>query len=172
MSVVNSEADLYEPVQTWLQGFLEETLKKKALAVKSYIGADEVLSRILIREGLIDNISNAALFDLKIDVFAVVTFKNRTELVIVECKKDTLGLIDLGQLIGYSQIIKPWISILLSPRGATSGLHNFLVNHGMDHLLSYGDDRRSLITKWDVIRKAPDYFSVIPRGALDPVSIV
>lgn len=169
---INSEDDLYEPIQKWLENFLGETLKKKALSVKSYVGAYEVLSKILMREGFADKITNAPLFDLKIDVFAVVTFRNRTELVIVECKKDSLGLIDLGQLIGYSQIISPWISILVSPNGPTTGLHNFLVNHGMDHLLKYGDASRSLVVRWDVTRMVPDYFSVIPKGALDPINIV
>lgn len=167
---VKTEEELYEPVKNWLQKFLEENTKSKF--IKTFNGSNETMAKILIREGLADKIENGLLFDIKIDIFAVIEKKKRLRLVIVECKKDTMGLVHLGQLIGYSQIIKPWISILLSPTGITSGLNNFIVNHKMDHLLNYGEDGKIIICSWDVSKKSPDVFKVIPKGGLDPVSLI
>jgi uncharacterized membrane protein (UPF0136 family) len=164
-----SEDELYEPVKNWLHKYLIENTKSKF--VKTFNGANETMAKLLIREGLTDGIENALFFDIKIDIFAVIEIKKKRRLVIVECKKDTMGLVHLGQLIGYSQIINPWLSILLSPTGITSGLNNFIVNHKMDRLMRYGEDGKIIICTWEIAKNAPDVFKTIPKGGLDPISL-
>lgn len=128
------------------------------------------MSRILIREVFAPHIENLSFFNFKIDVFSVVEIKKRMRLVIVECKKNAIGLIHLGQLVGYSQITMPWRSILLSPKGANSNLKKFITVHKMDHLLEYGEDGRISICKWHVDKMRPDSSNVLPLGSLDPIS--
>lgn len=165
---IKDEYELYEPVKNWLNSFLSENVKTKF--VRTYIGANETLCKILLREPFAGEIENLTFFDFKIDVFSVVEVKKQKRLVIVECKKDSMGLIHLGQLIGYSQIIKPWRSILLSPQGANSSLKKFISVHKMDHLLSYGTDGKITICDWDIVRQRPTAANTIPVGSLDPIS--
>lgn len=172
MTAFQTEDEMYEPVRQWLHTYLQENLERRATEIKTFIGANEILSRILIREGYGESIKDAPFFDLKIDVFGVIKFRQRYELVIVECKKQSLGLIDLGQLIGYSHIIRPYLAILVSPNGPTAGLHKYVVSHGISSLLNYRDGGRCVIAPWKIAQRAPDYSKAIPAGSLDPVNLL
>ena len=162
------EHELYEPVRNWLYLFLKENIKTEF--VKAFIGANETMHKILLRETFSSRIKNLSFFEFKIDVFAIIEIKNEIRLVIVECKKEPIGLIHLGQLIGYSQIIMPWKSILISPKGTSSLLHRFINVHKARQLLRYGEDGQISICQWDIERKNPLITNVIPKGSLDPVS--
>lgn len=165
---LNKEDDLYEPVRNWLEDFLLENLQ--ASFVKTYIGANESLSKILSREDFGPQIKDLDFFGFKIDVFGVVKIRQSLRLIIIECKKDSIGLVHLGQLLGYSQIIMPWRSILLSPHGVNSSLNKFITIHKMDHLLRYGQDGKISICKWDIDKRRPDFSRVLPTGSMDPIS--
>ena len=165
---IKYENELYQPIKDWLHIFLQENIKTKF--IKTFIGANETMHKILLRETFSSKIKNLSFFEFKIDVFAVIEIKNEIRLVIVECKKEPIGLIHLGQLIGYSQIILPWKSILISPKGTSSLLHRFINIHKADHLLRYGKDGQISICKWDIDREKPLITDVIPQGSLDPVS--
>ena len=160
------EEQLYLPVKNWLDLYLKSNLK--FCDIKTYIGANERLSKILIRENLSDKISNAVHFNLKIDIFAVISTKNKTELFIVECKTGSLGLIDLAQLVGYAQIINPMCALLLSPKGISGGLSKLLNNHDNNRLLNYRDNRQIVITKWIESRNEIDFMSCYPKGWMLP----
>ena len=162
------EHELYEPVKNWLYFFLKENIKAKF--VKAFIGANETMCKILLRETFSSKIKNLSFFEFKIDVFAVIEIKDEIRLVIVECKKEPIGLIHLGQLIGYSQIIMPWRSILISPKGTSSLLNRFITVHRANQLLRYGKNGQISICRWDIDRKKPLITDVIPPGSLDPVS--
>ena len=162
------ESTLYLPVKNWMNNYLKRNLK--AQNVKTYIGADEFISKILIRENLSNKIVNSQHFNIKIDVFSVVIKKDKAELVLIECKSTRLGLIHLSQLIGYSRIINPLCSILLSPEGITTGLKNFLNNQGHS-LLNYGSNRRIVIAKWIMSRGEIDIMNCLPKGYLSPSKI-
>ena len=163
---IKYENELYEPVKNWLFEFLSKSIKPRPQLVKTFIGANETMNKILLREDFSSEIEDLNFFDFKIDVFAVVKFKNRIRLVIIECKKNPIGLIHLGQLIGYSQIINPWISILLSPQGANSNLKRFITIH--NHLLRYGREGQISVCGWSIT--ANKLIKVLPEGSLDPIS--
>ena len=163
---IRYEDELYQPVKNWLNQFLIENIQ--AQFVKTFIGANEKMNKILLREEFSSEIEELGFFEFKIDVFATLRIKNKIRLVIVECKKNPIGLIHLGQLIGYSQIIRPWRSVLLSPKGTNSNLNKFINVHKMSHLLQYGQDGQISICGWDTIKKQP--INILPTGSLDPVS--
>lgn len=152
--------------KNWLELYLKSNLK--FCGIKAYIGANERLSKILIRENLSDKISNAVHFNLKIDVFAAISAKNKAKLFIVECKTSRLGLIDLAQLVGYAQIINPICALLLSPKGISGGLSKLLNNHDNNRLLNYGDNRQIVITKWIESGNEVDFMNCYPKGWILP----
>jgi len=163
------ESELYLPIKEWLDGFLKRNLKTKN--IKTYIGADEFISKILIRENLSKKIINSHYFNIKIDVFSVILKKDNAELVLIECKNTRLALIHLSQLMGYSRIINPVCSILLSPEGVTTGLRNFLNNDQSLNLLNYGNNKKIAIAKWVKDRNEIDIMSCLPKGHLSPYQL-
>ena len=162
------EEQLYLPIKKWLEKYLKNNLKP--YKVKTYIGANEYLSKILIRENLSNKIYNAIHFNLKVDVFAVISKKNKTELVIVECKKGSLGLISLAQLVGYAQIINPIYALLISPKGISNGLSKILNNRSNNCLLNYRN-RKVVISKWIECRNEIDFINCYPKGWILPNSL-
>ncbi len=93
--------------------------------------------------------------------------------MIVECKTGKLTLQHLSQLIGYSKIINPICSILLSSSGLSASLNN-LLDCPTDNLLSYGTDNQNQISiaKWNLSSKKLDLASCIPSGGLDCENIL
>lgn len=164
-----SEHDLYPPVKKWLDGYLKRNLQR--CTIQTYIGADEYLSKILIREGLSNKIKNSPYFDLKIDVFAVITKREKSGLVIVECKQESLGLASLGQSLGYSKIINPLHSILLSKKGMSRNLINFLELYENDELLHYGENKKIILSSWVEDKEEIDIKNCYPKNSLAPFKL-
>ncbi len=165
------ELELYHPVKTWLDAYLKRSLKPQSI-VQTYIGADEFISKILIRKNLTKKITHSHYFNIKIDVFSVVSQNNKTGLVLVECKTKKLTLQHLSQLIGYSRIMQPVCAILLSPKEKTTGLNAFLNSDQKHNLLNYGKNRKITIAKWNGERSEVDIINCLPEGSLSPSKIL
>jgi len=101
---------------------------------------------------------------IKIDVIGILKKGNDVKLVFVEVKDKPLTLIDLGQLWGYTQLIDPIESFLISSKGLGCLEYLFKVLKRED-LLYYGPKREKMmkVAKWDVRRKSIDYDSLIPK---------
>ena len=165
------EVDLYKPVKSWLNSHLQGCFPNKN--VQTFIGADKFISTVLKRHKLQKYFCNSSCFDIKIDVFSIVEYKKgKFKLVIVECKTGKLTLQHLSQLIGYSKIINPVCSILLSSSGLSTSLSN-LLDCPTDNLLSYGANNKNRISiaKWNLHTKTLDFTSCIPSGSLDRKNI-
>ena len=163
------EFDLYLPIKNWIEGYLKRNLK--TTNVKAFIGADEFMSKILIRENLSKKIPYSHYFNIKIDVFAVIIKHDKVELVLIECKNTRLALIHLSQLIGYARIINPICAILLSPKEVNTGLRNFLNNDPEYNLLNYGYNKKIVLAKWLQSRNEADIVNCLPKGQLSPSKI-
>ena len=163
------ESELYLPIKNWIDGYLKRSLN--ATDVKTYIGADEFLSKILIRENLSKKIPYSHYFNIKIDIFSVIVKCNKADLVLIECKSNRLALIHLSQLIGYARIINPLCAILLSPKEINTGLRNFLNNDQKYNLLNYGNNRKIVVARWLQSKNEVDIMNCIPKGCLSPSRI-
>lgn len=165
------ELELYQPVKIWLNGYLKRNLKPQSI-IKTYIGANEFISKILIRKGFSNKIKYSYLFNIKVDVFSVVLQNDKAGLVLVECKTTKLTLQHLSQLMGYSRIIQPVGAVLLSPKGRTTGLNAFLSGSREYNLLSYGNNRKITIAKWNREKNEVDIINCLPKGSLSPSKIL
>lgn len=164
------ESDLYFPIKNWIDGYLKRNLKTTK-NVKTYVGANEFISKILIREKLSQKIPYSHHFNIKIDVFSVIVKHDKAELVLIECKNTRLALIHLSQLIGYARIINPLCAILLSPKEINTGLRNFLNNDLEYNLLNYGQNKKIVLAKWLQNRNEADIINCLPKGQLSPSKI-
>lgn len=160
------EYDLYEPVRLWLERILSQRFKRMDVRV---IDSHNVkLSKLIAKLGIQKLFPQFNAWDVKIDVTGVVFDDKTAHLALIECKVDQLTLMDVAQLLGYSIIVKPILSILVSPSPPTDPLITLLKDYGRLDILKYGPSNRYIrIAKWDTIKK-----EVIPASLLPPGNIL
>ncbi|MBN2020833.1 MAG: hypothetical protein JW749_11490 [Sedimentisphaerales bacterium] len=160
------EYDLYEPVRLWLERVLCQRFKRMNVNV---IDSHNVkLSKLIAKLGVQKLFPQFNAWDVKIDVTGLVFDDKMGHLALVECKADQLTLMDVAQLLGYSIIVKPVLSVLLSPASPTDPLITLLKDYGRLDVLKYGPSNRYIrIAKWDKAKK-----EVIPASLLPPGSIL
>ncbi len=152
---------LYPDIELWCKQYLKDKYKKYDITTThrtSKISIDSYLKTLGIE------IKEAIGLSIKVDVVGVLRNSKDIKLVFVEVKDRPLTLKDLGQLWGYTQLINPAESFLMSPEGL--GSLNYLLNVlGREDLLVYGTKREKMmkVCKWNVRQKAIDYFSLLPK---------
>lgn len=101
---------------------------------------------------------------IKIDIVGVLKKEGSVKLAFIEVKDKPLTLSDLGQLWGYTQLINPIESFLISSSGLGTLEFLFKVLKRED-LLIYGQKKEKMmcICKWDIIKKMIDYSSLVPK---------
>jgi len=156
-----AELDLYPDIRNWLDKYLKDKYKgyNVEATFETYKKALDVL---LKKRGIILN--EAIGLSIKIDIIGILKRGSVLKLVFVEVKDKPLTLKDLGQLWGYTQLINPLESFLISSEGLGSLSYIFNVLQRED-LLMYGikGERFMRVAKWDVRRKSIDYDTLIPK---------
>ena len=102
--------------------------------------------------------------NIKVDIVGILKRGNNIKLAFVEVKDNELTLKDLGHLWGYTQLIDPVESFLISSKGLgrLSYLFNVLKR---EDLLKFGTKTNKFmqLAKWDKRRKYIDYSSLLPK---------
>lgn len=152
---------LYPEIESWLKQYLKDKYKGYDIITThktSKISLDAYLKTFNIE------IKEAIGLSVKIDIVGVLRKFENIKLVFVEIKDNPLTLKDLGQLWGYTQLINPIESFLISSEGL-GGLEYILNVLKREDLLIYGTkkERMMKICKWDINRKSIDYFSLVPK---------
>ena len=155
------EKDLYPEIEIWLKQYLRDRYPRTEIITThqtSRITLDTYLSSQNI------DMKEAIGLSIKVDIVGIIRSKKKTQLVFVEVKDKPLTLPDLGQLWGYTQLIDPVESFLVSSKGLGS-LENVLNILRRQDLLVYGkkEDKYMRVAKWDSKRGTIDYFSLVPK---------
>jgi len=156
-----AEKDLYPDIKNWLHNYLRE--KYRGYTVETTFETHKkALDVVLKKKGII--LKEAIGLSIKVDIIGILKRGNVVKLVFVEVKDKPLTLKDLGQLWGYTQLINPIESFLISSEGLGSLLYIFNVLKRED-LLRYGikKERFMYVAKWDTRRKSIDYDTLIPK---------
>jgi hypothetical protein len=161
-----SEEELYPEIRNWLNNYLNEKYggNKWSIMVsedshKHFI--EDALRRMGVNKGLFLRLK------IKVDIVALLRKGDREELILMEVKLPPTSLKDLGQLWGYTQLLNPLESFLISPNG-TGTLNELYHVMNRDDLFIYGlkGERRMVVGRWDSVRKNLDQTSIIPNGVL------
>lgn len=155
------EGLLYPEIESWCKKYLEDKYKGYSIITThktSRITLDTYLKTIGI------GIKEAIGLSIRIDIVGVIKRANEVKLIFIEVKDKPLTLADLGQLWGYTQLINPAESFLMSSSGLGSLEYLFKVLKRED-LLFYGRKKEKMmrICKWDTVRKTIDYSTLIPK---------
>ena len=161
MSNVKLEEELYEPMRIWLDQYVKDKYKKyEVIAIDAHA---ERLDRVLAKYDIVNEMANGV--DIQIDVLAIARNKTDIKLFFIEAKKTKLTLRDLGQLWSYCKLVDPDEAFLLSSDGLGS-LNKLLNSFKREDLLDFGDGKKikkMRVGKWDVLRNAIDYNSLVPK---------
>lgn len=155
------EEILYPEIEAWCRQYLKDRYKGYEVFTThktSKVSLDAYLKTLGIE------IKEAIGLSIKIDVVGILRKKNDIKLIFIEVKDDPLTLKDLGQLWGYTQLLNPIESFLVSPQGL-GGLDYLLKILQREDLLVYGRKKEKMMSvcKWDTARKSIDYLSMVPK---------
>lgn len=160
---VRSEFELYEPMRTWLQQYLEDKYKgAEIITVDSHA---RTLDLFLEEYGVIESYPQVVGLDIQIDVLGIVKERRKVNIAFIEAKKTQLNLHDLGQLWAYCRLCDPVEAFLLSSAGIGS-LNKILNNLGREDLLDFGDGKRikkMQVGKWDISTNSIDFRTLVPK---------
>lgn len=160
----DSEEQLYPEIREWLSRYLSEKYGKSKWSVlvsedshKHFI--EDALKRMGVNKGLFLRLK------IKVDIVALLRRGSREELVLMEVKLPPASLKDLGQLWGYTQLLNPLESFLVSPNG-TGTLNELYHVMNRDDLFTYGlkGEKKMVVGRWDTVRKTLDESTIIPNG--------
>ena len=155
------EEKLYPEIKEWLQNYLTD--KYKGYTVETtFETSRRNLDVVLKSKGIV--CKEAIGLKIKVDIVGILKRGKEFKLVFVEVKDKDLTLKDLGQLWGYTQLINPTESFLISSKGLGRLSHLFNVLRRED-LLKFGTKTSKFmqIAKWDKRRKSIDYSSLTPK---------
>ena len=160
---VAKEFELYEPMRTWLQQYLEN--KYKGASVITIDSHARTLDIYLEQYDIIDYYPQSVGLDIQIDVLGIISIKGKPSIAFIEAKKTQLNLHDLGQLWAYCKLCEPIEAFLLSSAGLGS-LNKVLNNLDRQDLLDFGSGKtikKMQVGKWDVNAKSIDYKTLVPK---------
>jgi len=158
------EQELYPGVAKWLDGRLRSLFPGWQIRVSETSRIK--LASFLGRVGLQDAFPGSEAFEIEVDITGLLRRGEKAELAFVEFKTGPISLKDVGQILGYSRVASPALSVVLSPAGMSSSLHLLLAAYNRVDLLEFGGGRRIKVGTWDIARKQLDPVSVFPPGEL------
>lgn len=130
------ESEMYPAVCQWLSGFLQS--RHRNAKVNVYDASRKSLARLIQEIGYLKNLpAEWQSWEIYVDIVGFARTDEITSIALVECKKEPLTLSHLSQTIGYSRIVLPDYSIVLSPQGASDALRSLLVTFGRIDVLQY-----------------------------------
>lgn len=161
---------MYAEVARWLEDFLH-TRNPKA-AVEAFPTPNERLYRVLARKGVQPYLTPEwQSWDVQVDVVGLVRERDTVEIALVECKITPITIAHLSQAIGYSRIVRPRWSFLISPRGLRPNLNRLLTAFNRQDILIYAEQphqspRSLILARWDAETQRIDWAGRIPTGTL------
>lgn len=158
------ESDIYPDVARWLKFFLGE--RNLRAEIETFAVDKIVLSSFLQQKGFHVFFPEYQSFEIEIDVLGIIKFKERADLVFVECKLKQITLRDISQLLGYSKVAKPLHAFIISPKGLSKSV-NYLLNtlHRYD-VLEYLPGKKINVATWSLQRREIIASTLLPPGTI------
>lgn len=154
---------MYPDIVEWLKINLKQKFGKKALKITVLDTHDSDLSNFIMSLSYQKFFPEFSTYKIRQDITGFVEYKDKVDLVFVECKNTSLSLIHLSQLIGYSCIALPIYSILLSPQGMGQTLNKLLKNYNRSDILEFRPNKTIHVIKWDKSKQDIDYMNSIVK---------
>jgi len=158
----NSESEIYPEVIRWIERYLKG--KHQKATIKAYDTSRQNLSEFLRRHKLHSFFPEFETYVIKVDVTAVIKFRDKCDLAFVECKLNPINLKDISQLLGYSRVVKPKYSFITSPVGISSPVNTLIKVFKRYDILEYLKGTRIKIAQWNETAHEIDISTLLPPG--------
>lgn len=154
---------MYPDIVEWLKRNLKQKFGKEALKITVLDTHDSDLSNFIMNLSYQKFFPEFSTYKIRQDITGFIEYKDKVDLVFVECKNTSLSLIHLSQLIGYSCIALPIYSILLSPQGMGQTLNKLLKNYNRSDILEFRPNKTIYVIKWDKSKQDVDHMNSIVK---------
>jgi len=158
----SSEKEMYPKVAAWLAGYLKH--KHPKASVKAYNTSRENLSDFIRRHKLSKYFPEAETYVIKVDITGVIKDNEKCYLAFVECKLNSISLKDVFQLIGYSKVVLPVFSIIISPAGISPPVNKLINLYRRYDILTYTDNQKVRIASWNKTAGDIEAATLLPHG--------
>ena len=158
----SSEKEMYPEIITWLSKHLKGIYPKAEVNVCDTSQVN--LCEFIRRRKLSKYFPEFETYVIKVDITGVIKYKEKCLLSFVECKLNPISLKDISQLIGYSKVVRPVSSLILSPAGVSSPVNMLFNIYRRYDVLSYWDNLKIRIAKWNKTTKDIDMATLLPHG--------
>lgn len=147
------EQDLYDPVRKWLHNFLKRKYPSAQL-IRVEDTSRITVASFLQRNHLLKFLPIGDAFDIKVDITGAVLNKLQSKvkiyIAIVEIKSGTISLRNFSQLLGYSKVVLPKHSFIISPAGWSVSLQRLIRDYNRRDVLEYLPGKFITVGKWDL----------------------
>jgi len=163
MSVIKEKA-LYPSIKTWLENLLKSNFPKKG--VYTYNTSSIYLNNFIQDKNWISLCPEYVAYQIKIDILGVLIEKDKIDFILVEVKKTKISLKDISQLIGYSKVVRPLHSFILSPLWISDPVKILFESYRRYDILNFFENRKIKVCKWDTDKKDVDFIYIYPNKPL------
>jgi len=157
-----SESELYPAVVRWFEKYLKG--KHPKAEINAYDTSRQDLSEFLRRHRLHSFFTEFETYVIKVDITAVIKNKNQYDLAFVECKLNPINLNDISQLLGYSKVVKPRYSFIISPGGISAPVNTLIKIFKRYDILEYQKGFKLKIAQWNKVGQEVDISTLLPPG--------
>jgi len=161
-SMYKKEFQMYAPVRGWWERFLKERHKRSQVSV--YDTSKIVLYRFIQEHQLEALFPDYLTYEVEVDITGIILTGDEAKLALVECKLMPITLRDVGQMLGYSKVVRPLYSLMLSPRGLSDSLIRLLKSFQRFDVLDYSSGQRIKLATWSSQRQEILSESLLPPG--------
>lgn len=158
-----NEKEMYPHVCSWLKTVLARRYKTSNILVEDT--SKKILSKWLFDNNFHHYFKDYQSFEIEVDVTGIAITKTKVHMAFVECKLNKITLRDISQLLGYSKVAMPSLSLILSPNGISDSMNILLNVFRKYDILRYNTDNFIIIGKWDCSKAEPEIHSLIPKDA-------
>jgi len=146
-----TEREMYPDVIDWFRNLLSSRFPRSEVTV--FDTSRVLLRQFIKRQGLQQHFPDHLFYEIQVDITGIVKSSPKILLAFVECKLNAVNLRDVSQLLGYSRVARPSISVILSPKSCSRSISYLIETFGRTDVLQYDTNRRIRIAKWDTIKK-------------------
>lgn len=158
----SSEKELYPEVIKWLEKYLKGKYPKAE--IKAYDTSRQDLSEFLRHHKLHSFFPEFETYVIKVDITASIKYKDKCDLAFIECKLNPINLNDMSQLLGYSRVVRPKHSFIISPNTISAPVSTLIKIFKRYDILEYAAGARIRIAQWNRRIQGIDVATLLPLG--------
>lgn len=158
----SSEKELYPEIIEWFERYLKGKYPKAE--IKAYDTSRQDLSEFLRRHKLHLFFPEFETYVIKVDITVSIKYRDKCDLAFVECKLNSINLNDISQLLGYSRVVRPKHSFIVSPNTISAPVSTLIKIFKRYDILEYAAGARIRIAQWNKITQEIDISTLLPPG--------